>query len=101
MGNDDTRRPGWTTWVAMKGQGEAIDPQLNADGERIAAKGYVTDVLTDYVLDFMRRDLGTPFMALLAHKALHPNVAQRDDGSVAALAGQRAGFVPAERHRGR
>ena len=101
MGNDDTRRPGWTSWVAMKGQGEAIDPQLNVDGERIAAKGYVTDVLTDYVLAFIRRDPGTPFMALLAHKALHPNVAQRDDGSVGKLAGQRAGFVPAERHRGR
>ena len=28
MGNDDTRRPGWTHWAAMKGQGEAIDPQL-------------------------------------------------------------------------
>jgi N-acetylglucosamine-6-sulfatase len=101
MGNDDTRRPGWTDWVAMKGQGEAIDPPLNVNGERITAKGYVTDVLTDHVVDFMRRERGTPFMALVAHKALHPNVAQRDDGSVAALSGQRAGFVPAERHRGR
>jgi len=101
MGNDDSRRPGWTSWVAMKGQGEAIDPQLNVDGNRITAKGYVTDVLTDYVLDFMRREPGKPFMAFLAHKALHPNVQQRDDGSVAALSGQREGFVPAERHRGR
>ena len=33
----------------MKGQGEAIDPQLNVDGERITVNGYVTDVLTDYV----------------------------------------------------
>ena len=39
MGNDDTRRPGWTSWVAMKGQGEAIDPQLNVDGERITKPG--------------------------------------------------------------
>jgi len=101
MGNDDTKRPGWTSWVAMKGQGEAIDPQLNVDGNRITAKGYVTDVLTDYVLDFMKREPGKPFMAFLAHKALHPNVQQRDDGSVATLAGQRAGFVPADRHRGR
>ena len=101
MGNDDTRRPGWTSWVAMKGQGEAIDPQLNVDGERIVKKGYVTDVLTDYVVEFLRRDPGKPFMALLAHKALHPNVAQRDDGSVATMTNQRAGFVPAERHRGR
>ena len=98
MGNDDTRRPGWTHWVAMKGQGEAIDPQLNVDGERVVAKGYVTDVLTDYVVGFIRRDPGKPFLVLLAHKALHPNVAQRDDGSVAAAAGTargvRAGRAP-------
>ena len=101
MGNDDTRRPGWTTWVAMKGQGEAVDPHLNVDGERVIAKGYVTDVLTDQVVNFVRREPGRPFMAVLAHKALHPNVAQRDDGSVASLSGQGAGFVPADRHRGR
>ena len=102
MGNDDTRRPGWTHWVAMKGQGEAIDPKLNIDGERIEAPGYVTDVLTDYALRFIRRSQGRPFMVFLAHKALHPNVQQRDDGSVAQLPGQSdAGFVPAGRHRGR
>ena len=101
MGNDDTRRPGWTRWVAMKGQGEAIDPKLNVDGDRIEAKGYVTDVLTDYTIRFMTRARGRPFMVFLAHKALHPNVEQRDDGSVAPLVGQGAGFLPADRHRGR
>jgi N-acetylglucosamine-6-sulfatase len=49
----------------------------------------------------MRRSRGKPFMVFLAHKALHPNVQQRDDGSVAQLQDQAAGFVPAERHRGR
>lgn len=101
MGNDDSRRPGWTHWVAMKGQGEAIDPNLNIDGTRQVVPGYVTDVLTDHVLNFMQRSQGKPFLVFLAHKALHPNVAQRDDGSVAQLSNQRAGFVPAERHRGR
>ena len=101
MGNDDTRRPGWSHWVAMKGQGEAIDPNLNVDGERKVVKGYVTDVLTDYVVNFMRRSRGKPFMVFLAHKALHPNVQQRDDGSVAQLQNQSGGFIPAERHRGR
>ena len=101
MGNDDGRRPGWTHWVAMKGQGEATDPKLNVDGERVEAQGYVTDVLTDYALRFMKRSQGQPFMVFLAHKALHPNVQQRDDGSVAQVPGQGAGFVPAERHRGR
>jgi N-acetylglucosamine-6-sulfatase len=85
----------------MKGQGEAIDPQLNVNGERTVAKGHVTDVLTDHVLEFMKREPGQPFLAFVAHKALHPNLAQRDDGSVTKLAEQRAGFVPADRHRGR
>ena len=61
----------------------------------------MTDVLTDYVVNFMQRSLGKPFMVFLAHKALHPNVQQRDDGSVAQLQGQAAGFIPAERHKGR
>jgi N-acetylglucosamine-6-sulfatase len=101
MGNDDTRRPGWSHWVAMKGQGEAIDPQLNVDGERRTVKGYVTDVLTDYALRFIERAKDRPFMVFLAHKALHPNVMQQDDGSIKQLQGQGAGFVPADRHRGR
>jgi N-acetylglucosamine-6-sulfatase len=101
MGNDDTRRPGWSYWVAMKGQGEAVNPNLNINGERGVAQGYVTDVLTDHVLGFMQQSRGKPFMVFLAHKALHPNVAQRDDGSVAQLQNQTDdGFVPADRHRG-
>ncbi len=101
MGNDDTRRPGWTRWVAMKGQGEALNPKLNLDGERREVPGYVTDVLTDYAVDFIKGAADRPFMLFLAHKSLHPNFVQRDDGSTATVAGQQAGFVPAERHRGR
>ncbi|HEX9707129.1 MAG TPA: sulfatase [Steroidobacteraceae bacterium] len=101
MGNDDTRRPGWTRWVALKGQGEAVNPKLNVDGERREVAGYVTDVLTDYAVDFIKNAGGGPFMLFLAHKALHPNFMQRDDGSAGTLTGQPAGFVPAERHRGR
>jgi N-acetylglucosamine-6-sulfatase len=40
-------------------------------------------------------------MVFVAHKALHPNIKQRNDGSPAALEGQRPGFIPAERHAGR
>lgn len=102
MGNDDTPRPGWTRWVAMRGQGEAVDPQLNMDGTRRVVPGYVTDVLTDQVVDFVRSSGDRPFMAFLAHKALHPNVMQANDGRVGQLrAGQPEGFVPAPRHAGR
>jgi hypothetical protein len=37
----------------------------------------------------------------LAHKAIHPNVIQRDDGQVVPIPGQPGGFVAADRHRGR
>ena len=101
MGNDDTRRPGWTRWVAMKGQGEAVNPKLNIDGERREVPGYVTDVLTDFAVDFVKQADDKPFMLFLAHKALHPNIMQTADGSTVALAGQPEGFVPADRHKGR
>jgi N-acetylglucosamine-6-sulfatase len=101
MGNDDSPRPGFDHWVAMPGQGEAIDPQFNVDGRRIKASGYVTDLLTDYVEQFMQRAADRPFLVYLAHKAVHPNVIQRDDGSIVVLPGQPGGFVAAERHRGR
>jgi N-acetylglucosamine-6-sulfatase len=101
MGNDDSPRPGFNHWVAMPGQGEAIDPSLNVDGKRVAEKGYTTDLLTDYVERFIDGAGDTPFLVYLAHKAIHPNVIQLDDGSVKPLDGQPGGFVAADRHRGR
>jgi arylsulfatase A-like enzyme len=101
MGNDDTPRPGFTRWVAMRGQGEALDPVLNIDGRRTPAPGYVTDVLTDQAVSFIRQSGDAPFLVYLAHKALHPNIVQRDDGSTGDVTGQPTGFVAAERHRGR
>lgn len=101
MGNDDSPRPGFDHWVAMPGQGEAIDPSLNVDGERVHATGYTTDLLTDYVERFIDRPSVSPFLVYVAHKAIHPNVIQRDDGSVVQIPGQPGGFVAADRHRGR
>jgi N-acetylglucosamine-6-sulfatase len=101
MGNDDTPRPGFTRWVAMKGQGEALDPGLNVDGERIQRQGYVTDILTEYATEFMKNATGRPFMLMLSHKALHPNYIQRDDGSATRTGTTASGFQPAERHQGR
>jgi N-acetylglucosamine-6-sulfatase len=101
MGNDDSPRPGFTHWVAMKGQGEAINPSLNVNGTRLVDTGYVTDVLTDHAVDFIARSRGRPFLLFLAHKALHPNIMQRDDGSTEVLKDQPEGFIAAERHRGR
>lgn len=98
MGNDPTRRPGFDYWVAMKGQGEANHPELHEDGRTARVAGYVTDILTERALVFLERERTRPFFLMLAHKALHPNFLQRDDGSTVAIDG--GGFVPAPRHRG-
>jgi N-acetylglucosamine-6-sulfatase len=102
MGNDDSPRPGWSRWGAMRGQGEAVNPSLNLDGTRRVVPGYVTDVLTDQVVGFIRDTSRAPFMVFLAHKALHPNVTQGNDGRRRTMAAdQPEGFVPAPRHAGR
>jgi len=98
MGNDDSKRPGFDYWVSLKGQGEAIDPALNINGEQTTVKGYVTDILIDQSLRFINQDRDQPFLLYLAHKALHPNIAQRDDGKVVDVGA--GGFIPAERHAG-
>ena len=97
MGNDDTPRPGWDYWVSLKGQGEANDPYLNVNGERMQAKGYVTDVLNDHAIQFIKRQREKPFVLYLAHKALHPNHVQHDDGSAVAIGD--GGFIAADRHK--
>jgi N-acetylglucosamine-6-sulfatase len=40
MGNDETARPGFDYWVSMKGQGEAIDPELHENGFTRRIGGY-------------------------------------------------------------
>ena len=98
MGNDHSPRPGFDYWVGMPGQGEAIDPELNEDGTLTRVEGYVTDLLTDRAIGFIERERDNPFFIFLAHKALHPNIRQLDDGSTAQLS--RSGFIPAARHEG-
>ena len=101
MGNDDTPRPGFTLWAGMKGQGEALNPELNINGERRQFNGYVTDILTDLSLEFVNREREVPFLLYLSHKALHPNMTQLDDGSSAEAPSGVPGFVAADRHKGR
>lgn len=98
MGNDDSPRQGFDHWVGMAGQGEAVDPPLNINGERKKVNGYVTDILTEQAMEFIRQDHGAPFLVYLSHKALHPNILQRNDGSTVNIG--EGGFVPAERHKG-
>ena len=97
MGNDDTARPGFDYWVSMKGQGTSFDPVLNENGTRTKTAGHTTDVLNDRAERFVRRKRNGPFCLYIAHKALHPELTQYDDGSVSDPGA--AKFMPAERHK--
>jgi len=98
MGNDPTPRPGFDSWVAMKGQGEATDPELFENGRLSRVPGYVTDIFTERALNFIGQKRTSPFLLIVAHKALHPNILQQADGTTVPIG--EGGFIPAERHKG-
>ena len=97
MGNDDSPRPGFDRWVSFKGQGSYTIPEFNEDGSDVSGRGYITDLLNGYAVEFIRRRRDNPFLIYLAHKAIHPEVMQHGDGSVNLAEAER--FIPAERHR--
>jgi len=86
-GSSDAPRPGFDHWVSFRGQGRYYPPRsgnwsLNVNGRRVPQKGYITDELTDYALEWLDgRDREKPFFLYLSHKAVH------------------AGFEPAQRHK--
>jgi N-acetylglucosamine-6-sulfatase len=97
MGNDDTPRPGFDRWVSFKGQGAYYDPDINEDGKSVKPAGYITDLLNGYAVEFIKRRRDKPFLVYLAHKAIHPEATQNNDGSVNLADSER--FMPAERHK--
>lgn len=87
-GAHDDPRPGFDHWVSFRGQGNYLAPRpdytLNVDGKRVPQKGYITDEMTDYAIDWLEKQSSDkPFFLYLSHKAVHAN------------------FTPAERHAGR
>jgi N-acetylglucosamine-6-sulfatase len=85
MGHEgDDPQPGFDRWVSFRGQGTYLPSRngLNVDGKKVPQKGYITDELTDYALQWLEgRTDERPFFLYLSHKAVH------------------ADFVPAERHQ--
>ncbi|NWF83289.1 MAG: sulfatase [Bryobacteraceae bacterium] len=85
-GEGDDPQPGFNHWISFRGQ-ETYNPSkdgLNINGKRAAQKGYITDELTDYALEWLnglKKD--QPYFMYLSHKAVH------------------AEFEPAPRHKGR
>jgi N-acetylglucosamine-6-sulfatase len=75
---DANPKPGFNRWVSFIGQGQYIDPLLNVDGQDIQTTGHLTDILTDYTLDFLTRDRNAPFLLILSHKAAHTPLMPQD-----------------------
>ena len=80
MGLDDSRRPGFDTWISFKGQGVYIDGIVNDNGIQRQLRGNMTDYLNRRAVEFVKQPREKPFCLYLAHKAVH------------------APFLPAERH---
>jgi N-acetylglucosamine-6-sulfatase len=82
-GDSDEPRKGFDKWVSFKGQGVYYNPLMNVDGKQVQKEGYITDILTEYALDYIKQEREKPFFLYLSHKAVH------------------AMFEPAERHKGK
>ena len=85
-GHIDHPQPGFNHWVSFKGQGSYLPMKdgFNVNGKPVPQRGYITDDLTEYALEWLAgRKRDKPFMLYLSHKAVH------------------AEFMPAERHRGK
>ncbi len=97
-GEIDNPQRGFDYWLSFKGQGtywadghgtSRVVPQTsmdgyNVNGKRIPQKGYITDELTDFAMNWLKEYVDDrPFMLYLSHKAVHSD------------------FVAADRHLGR
>ena len=74
MGEDiqsDEPRPGFDHWISFPGLGHYHNPMLNINGKRIKHEGHITDILTDYAIDWLQQDRQKPFFLFLSHKAVH------------------------------
>lgn len=65
---------GFDTWKILHGQGSYYNPLFYENGDTVVHEGYVTDIITDMVIDYIeKRDKDKPFCVLYHHKAPHRN----------------------------
>lgn len=96
MGNDNSPRPGFDRWYCLAGQGSTFDPTVNDGGKTVETKGYVTDLLNEKSVEFVRQSHSKPFLLYLSHKAIHPETYQGPDGKLSDPT--MSNFIPAKRH---
>lgn len=70
LGTDPT---GFDYWQILMGQGPYYNPPMKTADGTVHHDGYTTDVITDVVLDFLKRqrDPAKPFLLMYHHKAPH------------------------------
>ncbi|MEX0983082.1 MAG: sulfatase [Bacteroidales bacterium] len=59
--------------MVLPGQGHYFNPDFLIEGERVRIEGYVSDIITETTLDWLKnkRDPNKPFCMLYHHKAPH------------------------------
>jgi arylsulfatase A-like enzyme len=68
----DKTIPEFAEWWTLPGQGKYIDPVFLTKEGKEQRPGYVTDIITDMALDWLKkRDASKPFFLAVHHKAPH------------------------------
>jgi arylsulfatase A-like enzyme len=63
---------GFDHWHILPGQGLYYNPPMIRDGRQVKHDGYVTDLISDFSIEWLRnRDKSKPFMLMTQHKAPH------------------------------
>lgn len=63
---------GFDYWDILPGQGIYYNPPMIKGGEQVKRDGYVTDIISDLSIDWLKeRDRSKPFMLMSQHKAPH------------------------------
>ncbi len=73
-GGEASPQRGFNQWVSFPGQGSYLPDKagLNVNGIKVSQKGYLTDELTAYAIDWLNTlDKKNPFMLYLSHKGVH------------------------------
>ncbi|WP_236980463.1 sulfatase family protein [Membranihabitans maritimus] len=68
-----TQPMGFDYWKVLPGQGHYYNPEFRTQNGRVVDTGYVTDLITDFSLEWLdeNKDGNQPFMLMYQHKAPH------------------------------
>ena len=58
-------------WLSFAGQGVYNNPVLNENGRKFKEDGYITDIISNYAVDYIQTPRDNPFCLIVSHKAGH------------------------------